>query len=237
MGYDDPPDGLKAVLDGDPTAEREGGNLLAEDVDGLRATHQGPRSHVTAVGYSAGAMVVSDAAAASRLQADDVVLLGPINADEAGHASDFNLGNRGKVYVGEASNDLNAHGGHLISNLVSGGSDPLDPDFGATRIKAETPDTPQYSSLIGYTGQAHLHYFTPGSESLYSTALIASDNADRLGPEGMKADEIDEHLLLPDDDPEEGRTGVQDNHYHRTEKSGDFPPAESFRGGADQPAQ
>ncbi|WP_228001763.1 alpha/beta hydrolase [Nocardia australiensis] len=217
MGYDDPADGLKAVLDGDPTAERKGGNLLAEDVDGLRATHQGPRSHLTAVGYSAGAMVVSDAAAASRLQADDVVLLGPINADEARNVSDFHMGDRGNVYVGEASNDLNAHGGHLISNLVSGGSDPLDPDFGATRIKAEAPDTAPYSSPIGYSGQAHLHYFTAGSESLYSTALITSGNADRLGQEGMKADQIDERPFWPDDDPEADRSGVRDDHYHSPE--------------------
>ncbi|MEU4838746.1 alpha/beta hydrolase [Nocardia testacea] len=217
MGYDDPADGLRAVLEGDPTAEREGGNLLAEDVDGLRATHQGPRAHLTAVGYSAGAMVVSDSAAASRLQADDVVLLGPINADQAQNVSDFHLGDRGNVYVGQASNDLNAYGGHLISNAVSGGSNPLDPDFGATRIKAEAPETALYSSPIGYSGQAHLHYFTAGSESLYATALIASGNADRLGPEGMKADRIDERPFWPDDDPEADRSGVRDDHYHSPE--------------------
>ncbi|MGW5384118.1 alpha/beta hydrolase [Nocardia sp. NPDC003963] len=217
MGYDDPEDGLKAVLDGDPTAVRKGGHLLAEDVDGLRATHQGPSSHLTAVGYSAGAMVVSDAAAASRLRADDVVLLGPINADQARDASDFHLGDRGNVYVGSASNDLNAHGGQAISNVVSGGSDPLDPDFGATRIRAEAPDTEQYSSPIGYSGQAHLHYFAAGSESLYSTALITSGNAGRLEPEGMEAEQIDERPFWPDDDPEADRTGVRDDHYHSPE--------------------
>ncbi|MGW5520664.1 alpha/beta hydrolase [Nocardia africana] len=35
MGYDSPTNGITAVLSGDPTAERAGGQLLARDVDGL----------------------------------------------------------------------------------------------------------------------------------------------------------------------------------------------------------
>ncbi|MGO4648789.1 alpha/beta hydrolase [Nocardia sp. 2YAB30] len=216
MGYDSPTDGITAVPSGDPTAMRKGGNLLAEDIDGLWATHQGP-SHLTVVGYSAGAIVTADAAAASQLHANDVVLLGPVSTDEARSAADFHLDDSkaepddGKVYVGEASNDLNAHGGHSWL----GGPDPIGPEFGATRIKAEAPES--YSTpIVDYSGQAHLHYFTAGSESLYATALVASGNADRLGPDDMVAEHTEVYPLWPDDDPEEGRTGIQDNHYHRS---------------------
>lgn len=208
MGYDSPADGIAAVLSGDPTAERKGGNLLADDVDGLRATHRGP-SHVTVVGYSAGAIVAADAAAASHLRADDMVLLGPVSTDQARNQADFHLDGGGKVYVGKASNDLNAHAGHAWI----GGPDPIGPDYGATRIKAETPES--YASRLGYSGQAHLHYFTAGSESLYATALVTSGHADRLGAENMLAGHPDPIPLWPDDDPEADRTGIRDDHYHR----------------------
>jgi hypothetical protein len=212
MGYDSPIDGGLAVLDGDPIDMRKGGNLLAEDVDGLRATHQGPPSHLTVVGYSAGAIVAADAAAASQLQADDVVLLGPVSTDLARSADDFHLDD-GKVYIGQASNDLNADGGHTWLHTRTGGPDPMAEEFGATRIKAEAPES--YSTpIVDYSGPAHLHYFTAGSESLYSTALITSGNADRLSPEGMLAEHEGDIPLWPYDDPEKGRTDIQDNHYH-----------------------
>ncbi|MFD8249625.1 alpha/beta hydrolase [Nocardia sp. NPDC059691] len=211
MGYDSPTDGITAVLSGDPTAMREGGNLLAEDVDGLWATHKDPsKSHVTVVGYSAGAIVASDAAAASQLHANDVVLLGPVSTDEAGNADGFHV-EGGDVYVGKASNDLNAHAGQAWL----GGPDPIDPDYGATRIKAETPES--YSSPMGYSMQAHTHYFTAGSESLYATALIASGHGGQLAQHGMEAEHKEEIPLWPDDDPEEDRTDIQDNHYHRSQ--------------------
>jgi hypothetical protein len=86
-------------------------------------------------------------------------------------------------------------------------------EFGATRIKAEAPES--YSTpIVDYSGPAHLHYFTAGSESLYSTALITSGNADRLSPEGMLAEHEGDIPLWPYDDPEKGRTDIQDNHYH-----------------------
>ncbi|WP_433714613.1 alpha/beta hydrolase [Nocardia sp. CA-084685] len=228
MGYDSPTNGITAVLSGDPTAERAGGELLARDVNGLNATHQGgaANSHMTVVGYSAGAIVTSDAAAASHMHADDVVLLGPVSTDQAHHAADFHLNHGGHVYVGEASNDLNAHGGHAILDAHShlngqgGDADPTAPEYGATRIKAETP--PSYSSPLYYSGQAHLHYFTAGSESLYATADITSGNADQLAAHQMLASP-DKKVPAPGragweglETVQEGETtdGVEDDHYH-----------------------
>ncbi|GAA5066940.1 putative alpha/beta hydrolase [Nocardia callitridis] len=205
MGYDSPVDGLAAVAKGDPQTAREGGEYLARDVDGLWSTHQGP-SHVTTVGYSAGAIVASDAAATSHLHTNDVVLLGPVSTDQAHNAADYHLDN-GEVYVGNASNDLNARGGHTYLNLLGyargegGQVDPTDEDFGATRIKAETP--PSYSSPLYYSVDAHLHYFTKGSESLYATSEVTSGNADRL----VEADMVEHPFDEPSDDAE-------DNHFH-----------------------
>ncbi|OMC09408.1 alpha/beta hydrolase [Mycobacterium sp. SP-6446] len=226
MGYDDPANGLTAVAFPDPnaSAERAGGNLLAQDVNGLWATHQGP-SHMTVVGYSSGAIVTSDAAAASHMHTNDMVLLGPVITDQAHNAADFHL-DGGHVYVGQASNDANAHFGHEWLNGLStmaglgGEADPIAPDYGATRIKAETP--PSYNSPFYYTPEAHLHYFDPGSESLYATTDITSGNANQLAADHMLANP---EKLVPAPgragweglqtvkDPETN-TGVQDDHYH-----------------------
>ncbi|MFB8281025.1 putative alpha/beta hydrolase [Nocardia colli] len=195
MGYDSPENGLTAVLRADPTAVRAGGDLLARDVAGLQATHQGT-SHLTTVGHSAGAMVIADAGASGQLRADDAVVLGPVSTDEAHSAADFHLADRGHVYVGEVSNDLNAHGGHIYL----GGPDSTDPEYGAIRIKAETPAS--YSGALYYSGAAHLHYFTAGSESLYATADITSGNGDQLAAHNMLAT------------GDESTDGVRDDHFH-----------------------
>lgn len=192
MGYDSPTNGITAVASADPSAERAGGNLLARDVNGLQATHSGA-GHVTVIGYSAGAIVTSDAAAASPMHADDVVLLGPVSTDQAHNAADFHLAEGGGVYVGEASHDLNAHGGHAYLNSVSrlssqgGEADPTSSDYGAVRIRAEAPakyDTP----IIGYTPEDHLHYFDAGSDSLRATSEIVADQAERLARDHLLAD-------------------------------------------------
>ncbi|WP_051194074.1 putative alpha/beta hydrolase [Nocardia jiangxiensis] len=191
MGYDDPTNGITAVASANPSAERAGGNLLAQDVNGLQATHQGA-SHVTVVGYSAGAIVTSDAAAASHMHADDVVLLGPVSTDQAHNAADFHLDRGGHVYVGEASHDLNAHGGHTYLDTVShvtsqgGEADPTSPDYGAVQIRAEAPakyDTP----IIGYTPEDHLHYFDAGSDSLRATSEIVAAQVDSLARDHLLA--------------------------------------------------
>jgi hypothetical protein len=224
MGYDDPANGITAVAFPDPnvSAERAGGALLAQDVNGLWATHQGPSPpHVTTVGYSAGAIVVSDAAAASHLRTNDVVLLGPPDTDQAHNAHDFQLDplNPGHVYVGDASNDLYARDSNAYLNALStlalrgGEADPTAPEYGATRIKAETP--------ANY-GTPHLHYFDYGSESLYATTDITSGNAGRLAADHMLANP-DKMVPAPGRAGWEGLKvvqdgetpdGVKDDHYH-----------------------
>ncbi|MGX1778277.1 putative alpha/beta hydrolase [Nocardia brasiliensis] len=199
MGYDSPDNGITAVAWPDPTAMRAGGDLLAHDVDGLWATHQGA-SHVTAVGYSAGAIVTADAAAGSGMRVNDMVLLGPVSTDQAHTVADLRL-EGGNAYVGAASNDLNAH----LAQARLPGPDPSGPEFGAERIKAETPES--YSTRWAWpitddSVSGHLHYFTAGSQSLYATADITSGNADLLADHDMLAD------------GSETTKGVTDNHRH-----------------------
>ncbi|MBU3063019.1 alpha/beta hydrolase family protein [Nocardia sp. NEAU-G5] len=234
MGYDDPPNGLTAVAFApfEPhhgaAAERAGGILLAQDTNGLAATHQGSPSHVTWVGHSAGAIVVADAAVSgiARQHVNDVVLAGPVSTDLAHKAADFHLP-PGHVYVGESSIDGLARPAHAYLNVMShvlgqgGDADPTAAGYGATRFKAETP--PSFNSWHYYNPNAHLAYFDPGSESLFSMGDIVSNNG-HLAQDGMVAtpDKVVQ-LHLPGRAGWEGRqvvvpgettAGVTDDHYH-----------------------
>ncbi|MGF6888718.1 hypothetical protein ABIA39_008147 [Nocardia sp. GAS34] len=234
MGYDDPVNGLTAVAAApfEPQhgagPERAGGIQLAQDINGLAATHQGSQpSHITAVGYSAGAIVVGDAAATGMMHKSlgDVVLLGPVSTDTAHKAADFHL-SHGQVYVGRAPNDANAIVGHGYLNAAStllgqgGDPDPLSPDYGAVPIKAANPSSNDLP-VVHITPKGHLLYFDPGSEPLYATADIVSGNG-QLAAHGMLSP--DKIVPLPGRAGEEGLTtwqpgetsgaGVKDDHFH-----------------------
>lgn len=55
---------------------RTGGAALAQDVNGLWATHLGDGRHVTVLGHSYGSTTVADAFALGGMHANDAVLLG-----------------------------------------------------------------------------------------------------------------------------------------------------------------
>ena len=185
MGYD-APDSMADVRVGQPDLARQGGDLLAGDVNALTVTSQGD-SHVTVIGHSYGSTTVADAAAGSGMRVDDVVLIGSPGTDLARSAADFHLSEGGHLYVGAASTDPVTHLGGNQSTVpgtditIGLGSDPADDDFGSTRFKAEVP---------GITSPIadHSSYLQPGSESLYSIATIVSGQGDRLEELGMTAD-------------------------------------------------
>lgn len=185
MGYD-APDSMADVRVGQPDLARQGGDLLAGDVNALAVTNQGD-SHVTVIGHSYGSTTVADAAAGSGMRVDDVVLIGSPGTDLAQSAADFHLSEGGHVYVGAASTDPVTHLGGNQATMpgtditVGLGNDPADDDFGSTRFQAEVP---------GLTNPIsdHSSYLQPGSESLYSIATIASGQGDRLEELGMTAD-------------------------------------------------
>ena len=172
-----------------PRLARDGGALLAADVGALRATGK-PGAHLTVVGHSYGATTVADAAAASGMRADDIVLTGSPGCDLAHTAADFHLPAGGHVYVGAASTDpvtfLAGTRGELPATdvptgLLGLGPDPAADGFGSTRFRAEAP------GLGVAIWSDHGCYFTPGTESLYSIADIAAGDGRLLAEHGMTA--------------------------------------------------
>lgn len=186
MGYN-APDSLADPQVAQVGNAREGGALLASDVNALEATNAAD-SHVTAVGHSYGSTAVADAAAGYRMRADDIVLIGSPGTDLATSAADFHLPDHGQVFVGAAATDpVTLLGGDNNQVHIPGtgltvglGTDPADDDFGSTRFKAEVAG-------IGWPWTDHSGYLKPGSEALYSVAAIASGHGDELEGMGMTA--------------------------------------------------
>lgn len=208
MGYR-APDSLFDPAVVQPAAARAGGRILAADVNALAASHSGV-SHVTVIGHSYGSTTVADAAAASGMRADDVVLVGSPGTDLAHRANDFHLPAGGHVYVGAASWDpITGFGGEpqlpvpASSATVGLGGDPAADGYGSTRFKAETPG-------VALPMTSHSSYFDPDGESLFSIGDIASGHGDALADHHMTALH---RRRLPAFDPERLRPGT-DGHRH-----------------------
>ncbi|BBY39836.1 hypothetical protein MMAN_39700 [Mycobacterium mantenii] len=207
MGYDAPefgnPHWEQAVTDpskleevGTPWRARQAGALLAADVNGLSATHDGP-VHVTVLGHSYGSTTVADAFAHSGMRANDAVLTGCPGTDLARKAADFHL-DGGRLYVGAASTDAISWIGDLGSGLPNGlnealggpvgplaglGSDPAHAGFGVVRFRAEVAGS--HSVMPWFTD--HSHYYDVGSEALHNMTEIVTGHGDDLAGEGMLA--------------------------------------------------
>ncbi|MFA1706052.1 alpha/beta hydrolase [Mycobacterium intracellulare] len=212
MGYHAPDSALDPQI-GQTTLARDGGGLLAGDVNALGVTHQsGMPSHVTVIGHSYGSTTVADAAAGSGMHANDVVLVGCPGTDLAHNAGDFHLPEGGHVYVGAASTDPITHLGGIQGHLpgtgvtVGLGSDPAGEGWGSTRFKAEAPG-------LTFPLKDHSSYFTPGNESLFSMADIASGHGDALAHDNMTAQHRGTYWLPDEFDPEALRRPTG-GHYH-----------------------
>jgi pimeloyl-ACP methyl ester carboxylesterase len=221
MGYD-APDGATDTRIAQTGLARGGGSLLAPDVNAFDVTNGDKDSHVTVIGHSYGSTTVADAAAAFGMRTDDVVLVGSPGTDLAKRAADFHLPEGGHLYVGAASSDPVTHlGGKQIPITpfpptpfdiptqgipVGLGVDPAVDGFGSTRFKAEVP---------GFNNpfSDHSEYFTPGGESLYAIADIASGNGALLADHDMTARHRGEYVFASSVDPELLRTPTT-GHYH-----------------------
>ena len=193
MGYD-APDGYRDPRVASPWLAREGGLQLAQDVNGLRATHQGPHPHVTMVGHSYGSTTVSDALAASGARANDVILLGSPGTDLAHSVKDFHV-EGGNVFVGSASsdpvswlgeaggvpNELNEALGYPFGRYAGLGTDPAGDGFGSIRFKAEVPGGD------GLSSRNHSHYYDLGGEPLRAMAHVVTGHADALARDDLLA--------------------------------------------------
>lgn len=211
MGYHAPDSALDPQI-GQTTLARNGGGLLAGDVNALAVTHGGDPSHVTVMGHSYGSTTVADAAAGSGMHANDIVLVGCPGTDLAHSAGDFHLPEGGHVYVGAASTDPITHLGGIQGHMpgtgvtIGLGSDPAVEGYGSTRFKAEAPG-------LTFPLKDHSSYFTPGNESLFSIGDIASGHGDALAHDSMTADHRGTYWLPDEFDPESLRRPTG-GHYH-----------------------
>lgn len=211
MGYHAPDSAIDPQI-GQTTLARNGGGLLAGDVNALAVTHGGAPSHVTVMGHSYGSTTVADAAAGSGMHANDVVLVGCPGTDLAHSAADFHLPEGGHVYVGAASTDPITHLGGIQGHMpgtgvtIGLGSDPAVEGYGATRFKAEAPG-------LTFPLKDHSSYFTPGNESLFSIGDIASGHGDALAHDSMTAQHRGTYWLPDEFDPESLRRPTG-GHYH-----------------------
>ncbi len=211
MGYHAPDSAIDPQI-GQTTLARNGGGLLAGDVNALAVTHDGAPSHVTVMGHSYGSTTVADAAAGSGMHANDIVLVGCPGTDLAHSAGSFNLPEGGHVYVGAASTDPITHLGGIQGHLpgtgvtIGLGDDPAVEGYGSTRFKAEAPG-------LTFPLKDHSSYFTPGNESLFSIGDIASGHGDALAHDGMTAQHRGTYWLPDEFDPESLRRPTG-GHYH-----------------------
>jgi hypothetical protein len=211
MGYHAPDSAFDPQI-GQTTLARDGGGLLAGDVNALAVTHQDGASQVTVIGHSYGSTTVADAAAGSGMHANDVVLVGCPGTDLAHSAADFHLPEGGHVYVGAASTDPITHLGGIQGHLpgtgvtIGLGNDPAVEGYGSTRFKAEAPG-------LTFPLKDHSTYFTPGDESLFSIADITSGHGDALAHDNMTAQHRGTYWLPDEFDPETLRRPTG-GHYH-----------------------
>ena len=206
MGYDAPDSPTDPGI-ATPGLARAGGDLLAADVNGLSATHEGGPSNVTVIGHSYGSTTVADAFAGSGMKADNAVLIGSPGTDLANSAADFNLPEGGQVYVGAASSDpvtwlgqagpipdiINRELNYPLGLEAGLGTDPAGDGFGSVRFDSEVPGR---SGLPDFGD--HSRYYDVGSESLRAMTDIADGNGSTLADNGLTAEgRRQPHIGLP----------------------------------------
>jgi hypothetical protein len=158
--------------------------------DGLRATHEGPRSHNTVIGHSYGSTTVGHTARDMGLNADDVISVGSPGVGVE-HARDLKLDGvppdqvPNHVHSSRAEHDMigvtnvpiggvpQLGGGGIIGEYDPLGPDPTGKDFGGKTFTSN-PGTegPWYTG--GLSGDAHSQYWDPNSKSLRNIGLIVA---------------------------------------------------------------
>ena len=162
----------------------DGGERLADTLDGLRASHSGTPAHLTAIGHSYGSTTTGHAAHDHGIPVDDLVFVGsPGVGGDTDSAADTGI-DPGHVWAGANSRDpiadLGNHG-WIHGETLGGaglGDDPAEDDFGAQRFRAESATRADDALGLDAFGD-HSKYFDHNTESLYNIAAIVNgDYAD-----------------------------------------------------------
>ncbi|WP_434581838.1 alpha/beta hydrolase [Carbonactinospora thermoautotrophica] len=197
-GYDAPQEvfspGLKwpPVLSGDATDPKFALNArdaLDRFQDGLRVTHEGPRSHNTVIGHSYGSTVVGFTARDKGLDVDDVIFVGSpgVGVD---HARDLGI-DPDHVWSSTAKNDPIQYSPSLDPRDIGDGQDdlihganPSKPEFGG-RVFESAPGDPMTQwekndwgiPVPQFSAKAHSQYWDDNSPSLMKMGEIIAGKA------------------------------------------------------------
>ncbi|HYJ68542.1 MAG TPA: alpha/beta hydrolase [Nocardioidaceae bacterium] len=196
VGYD-APSGIDTPGMATPDMAREGAELLASDVEGLRASRSDDPAHLTVIGHSYGSTTSGIAANEYDLDADDLVLNGSpgVPVDDAG---DLTTGNDHTWVGSNSQDDVSWLGKQGSVGAATLGYDPAEDEFGAKRVQAEYTDrTWSWDPTDGYS-KKHTHYYDKNSESLYNVAAIATGEYDEV----ESADHRHDPWYAPPEDPE-----------------------------------
>ncbi len=201
MGYDAPSaaEGITDELGDIAGVTREdlaenGGHLLSDFVDGLRATYTGDspagQSHLTVIGHSYGSTTAAHAAA-DGLDEDSLVLIGSPGAGGGVHHVSGLDAPPGEVYVGSRENDfvtwlggevsidvpVNLGGDTIHLGNLGLGDDPSQESFGADRfdVSSDDTDTPWHLQDGGAILDRHTTYLDSGTASLENITHVVID--------------------------------------------------------------
>ncbi|KRF06743.1 hypothetical protein ASG88_19780 [Nocardioides sp. Soil777] len=195
----------------------EGGASLADFVDGLRATDEGDRSHLSVIGHSYGSTTAAHAAHDHGLDADSLTLIGSPGAggNDVDHASDLGMP-EGRVYVGAADNDFVTWLGR--DGDLGMGRDPAQDDFGAT-VFPVAPGEEFHADDLGQGVTNHTSYFDPttNQQSLDNlSAIVRGDEPEVTTGRTQDANDMaldwvkDEVVHQVEQEIEEGRQEIED---------------------------
>ena len=145
-----------------------GRSALADFVDGLRATDEGDRSHLTVIGHSYGSTTAAHGAEDDGLDADSLTLIGSPGAggDDVNSVGDLRMP-EGKVYAGSADNDFVSWLGR--DGDLGMGRDPAQADFGA-KVFAVAPGEDFHVETIGQGITNHTSYFDDEQPEPWTTS-------------------------------------------------------------------
>ncbi|MFH9224606.1 alpha/beta hydrolase [Streptomyces lydicus] len=186
LGYDAPQAGQDRLDESDLSVAgeergKQGGADFGKFLDGVQATHQGDRPHVTAIGHSYGSFTVGQAAQREGgIPVDDIILVGSPGTG-AQRAEQLGVG-ADHVWVGAADTDPVTHApsdleksfagvGHVIEpHELHFGQDPASKGFGGIRFGVANDD-PRH---------AHSEYFKDkeGGDSLENIGKIVAGKRD-----------------------------------------------------------
>ena len=206
MGYDAPSaaEGITSELTDIAGVTQEGlaengGHLLSDFVDGLRATYTGDsptgQSHLTVIGHSYGSTTAAHAAA-DGLDEDSLVLIGSPGAGGGVHDVSGLNAPEGEVYVGSRENDfvtwlggeisidvpINLGGDTVHLGNLGLGDDPSQEAFGANRfdVSSDGTDTPWHLQDGEAILDRHTSYLDSGTASLDNITNVVIDRDDQV---------------------------------------------------------